>query len=255
MKNLMVFMLTSCLSIVVHGSTAVAPSEKSSFRILSNQEEDAFVKEVQRINKDFDPAEVIKLDAKTRSSYKNFIRVSQGLFSPTVEINGKIYSTGIVAYQPQRFEGDTCTSLPVEELKRRGLHPRSCAEGQIGHSVCDLTIVDTDLKVRAVHRFEIPGEVPGFPTNCQVPLGYGMGNRQTGSLLMTLRYGFTNRPLAGSIEAIGSNSFETTRLLRIREQDGKITVTEDNRCLGENNFVPDIPTARKLLRKCPIDMQ
>jgi hypothetical protein len=247
--------LLFCLAVLAGMSIAKANNQDSTLRIFSAEEKAVFYKRMEKINKDFDPAEVIKNDAKTRSSYKNFIRVSQGLYSPTVEINGKIYSTGIVAYQPQRFEGDTCTFLPAEELKRRGLHPRSCAEGQIGHSVCDLTIVDTDLKVRAVHRFEIPGEVPGFPTNCQVPLGYGVGNKQTGSLLMTLRYGFTNRPLAGSIAAIGNNWFETTRLLRIREQDGQITVTEDNRCLGENNLVPDIPTARKLLRKCPIDLQ
>jgi hypothetical protein len=253
-KNYPRFLL-ACLALLTGTSIANTTNVSSTLRVLSYEEIDIFYKQMHKIKKDFSPRRIMEADAKTRSSYKNFIRVSQGIFSPTVEINGKIFSTGIVAYQPQRFEGDTCTFLPDEELKRRGLHPRSCAEGQIGHSVCDLTIVDTDLKVRAIHRFEIPGELPGFPANCQDSIGFGVGSRQTGSLLMTLRYHFTNRPLAGSIEAIGSNWFETTRLLRIREQGGQITVTEDNRCLGENNFVPDIPTARKLMRKCPQEMQ
>ncbi len=248
------FLLT-CLALLAATSIANTTNVSSMPRVLSYEEIDIFYKQMHKIKKDFSPRRIMEADGKTRSADKKYVRVSQGAYSPTVEINGKIYSTGIVAYVPQRFEGDSCTFLPAEELKRRGLHQRTCAEGQIRHSVCDLTIVDMDLKVRAVHRFEIPGEVPGFPTNCQVPLGYGVGNKQTGSLLMTLRYGFTNRPLAGSIAAIGNNWFETTRLLRIREQDGQITVTEDNRCLGENNLVPDIPTARKLLRKCPIDLQ
>lgn len=59
----------------------------------------------------------------------------------------------------------------------------------------------------------------------------------------------------GRIVRISPDKVETTRQLRITEQNGQIVVTEDNRCLGDNNLVPDIPTSRKRLSKCPQDLQ
>ena len=133
-----------------------------------------------------------------------------------------------------------------------------CTDGRIRNAVCDLTIVDTDLQIRAIHRFDIPS-TPDNPAFCQGSIGYGAGNRQTGSLLMTLMYYYTADRTTRTTACTGSepscHSRRSTRLLRIREDKGRIVVQEDNRCLGENNGVPDIPTARKLLKQCPLDMQ
>ena len=53
----------------------------------------------------------------------------------------------------------------------------------------------------------------------------------------------------GRIVRISPDKVETTRQIRITEQNGQIVVTEDNRCLGGSNLVPVIPTARKRLSK------
>lgn len=226
-------------------------------RVLSYEDEENAIREIFKNNKKFSPREVMIADTKKRSADADRVGVGQGAAAPSFMLGERYFSTGVVTYVPQRFPGDTCEILTDEKMVQRGFprYPRRCAEGQIRYEVCDLMVVDAESKVRAIHHFNIPDGAPGYPSHCMGSIGYGVGSRQTGSLLMTLQYHHIHTPPASKTGDFGKGWMQTTRLLRIQEHNGELVVTEDNRCLGENNRVPDIPSARKLLKQCPLDMQ
>lgn len=241
------------LSVATAGCSASETGE-TGIRLYNRAESTAFW-DAHPDKPGFSTRETVKQDAVAHSAIKADVYVGEGISGQLMELDGKAYFASTATYMPQSHPGETCSYLSEAESKRRG-NFFLCAEGQIQHNACFLYFQDPlQYKILAIHRFEIADPKPGYPAFCMNTEGFGMGNKETGSVLVTVQYHDTHSKPAASPKDIGKGWMRTTRLLRIHEQDGKLSVEEDNRCLGQDNHYPDIPTARKALRQCPAALQ
>ena len=55
---------------------------------------------------------------------------------------------------------------------------------------------------------------------------------------------------AKKMSGIGSGWLRMTVLLRVKENDGKVEIVQDDSCLGNPNRIETIPDARRSLKKC-----
>lgn len=228
---------------------------QTSIRLFNNAESEAFWDALDKPGRPWPTQETVKQDAEAHAARKDDVMVSGGISGQLMDINGKTYFASTATYMPQSHPGETCSHLSEAERKRRG-NFFLCAEGQIHYNACFLYFqAPLQLKILAIHRFEIADPKPGYPAFCMDVMGIGMGNKETGSVLVTVQYHDTNSMPVASPKDIGKGWMRTTRLLRIHEQDGKLSVEEDDRCLGQDNHYWDIPTARKALRQCPAALQ
>lgn len=253
MKTLLA-MLFAGLSIATVGCSA-SETGGTYIRLFSDAEEAAFWKALDKPGRPWPVRATVQQDAEAHAVIKDDVDVSEGISGRLMDINGKTYFASTAMYMPQSHPGETCSDLSEAEAKRPGNFYR-CAEGQIIYHACFLYFQDPlQLKILAIHRFEIADPKPGYPAFCMGVMGFGMGNKETGSVLVTVQYHDTNSMPVSSPKDIGKGWMRTTRLLRIHEQDGKLSVEEDDRCLGQDNHYWDIPTARKALRQCPAALQ
>ena len=56
--------------------------------------------------------------------------------------------------------------------------------------------------------------------------------------------------IASKISEVGSGWTRMTSLFRLKEDNGRILVEQDDLCLGNPNQIETIPEARKLLKQC-----
>ena len=67
---------------------------------------------------------------------------------------------------------------------------------------------------------------------------------------VTFQYFPTDRKVASKISEVGSGWIRMTSLFRLKEENGRILVEQDDACLGNSNRIETIPEARKLLKQC-----
>lgn len=116
-----------------------------------------------------------------------------------------------------------------------------------GGGVCALFIYDEHLKQAAKHDVKL-NEANGH-TWCNGALALARVKGQD-ALLFSISYYLTDKPLAKKANDIGDAWRYMTVLLKLREQDGKVVIEQDDSCLGNPNGFKDLASARKALSAC-----
>jgi len=116
-----------------------------------------------------------------------------------------------------------------------------------GGGVCSLFISDASLFHFAQYDIKLPEA--GGRTWCNGTDGLGRVKGQD-ALLVPVSYYLTDKKLAKKIKDIGDGWRHITVLLRLKQQNGRVVIEQDDSCLGNPNHFPDIPSARKALQKC-----
>ena len=76
-------------------------------------------------------------------------------------------------------------------------------------------------------------------------------NASDNLLLTTLQYFPIDRRHAGTVAEVGQGWSRMTVLLRLtRNEDGQVSIEQDDVCLGNPNRVETIAEARRKLKKC-----
>ena len=98
-----------------------------------------------------------------------------------------------------------------------------------------------------LHRIRIDER---FPVWCNAVPAVGVHDKKRNELLVTFQYFPTDRKVASKISEVGSGWIRMTSLFRLKEENGRILVEQDDACLGNSNRIETIPEARKLLKQC-----
>lgn len=123
------------------------------------------------------------------------------------------------------------------------------SDGKIlpGGGVCALFVYDEHLKQAAKYSVKF-NEADG-KTWCNGANAIARVKGQD-ALLFSVSYYLTDKPLAKKMKDIGTGWRYMTVLLRLKEQDGKVIIEQDDSCLGNPNAYEDIPSARQALAAC-----
>lgn len=116
-----------------------------------------------------------------------------------------------------------------------------------GGGICAVFVYDDKLKQVAKHDVKL-NEANGR-TWCN---GVNALARVKGrdALLFSISYYLTDKPLAQRAQDIGDGWRYMTVLLKLREQDGRVLIEQDDDCLGNPNQYKDMGSARKALAAC-----
>ena len=149
--------------------------------------------------------------------------------------------------QPMRFmakdhPGETC-----KPTDGKGPLNYRCEEGQTYKHSCHLMFFNTRYELVGVHR--IRTNEP-FPVWCNAVLAAGVYDKKQNELLATFQYFPTDRKAASKISDVGSSWIRMTSLFRLKEENGRISVEQDDTCLNNPNRIETIPDARKALKRC-----
>ncbi|RKQ60317.1 hypothetical protein C8E02_1661 [Vogesella indigofera] len=152
--------------------------------------------------------------------------------------NGKDYYLRAFNYTvaAQRLEYEKST---VEKRKHRTLP---------GGGACVLYVNDKDLNKVAALKISLPEN--NYGTWCNGVDGIGSAGKGRDGVLIPISYYLTDNTPAKRPEEIGQGWRYMTVLIRFAEVDGKLSLTQDDRCLGNPNKYKEIPSARKALSRC-----
>ena len=113
--------------------------------------------------------------------------------------------------------------------------------------ICALFIYDEHLKQVAKHDIKL-NEANGH-TWCNGVRALARVKGQD-ALLFSISYYLTDKPLAKKATDIGDGWRYMTVLLKLHEQDGKVTIEQDDACFGNPNKLKELTLARKALATC-----
>lgn len=173
-------------------------------------------------------------------SYPNF---SGSNFAWT--FSGTTYFSNVSAFVPEVHPLEDCKSDP-DELAAGN----RCDWRRKGYKVCHLFMFNAQhLKLETVSRLNIARnkrELKGLPM-CLSVQAMAAAKTVPDAMLVTLGY-------IDSAEPANKNSdpteFSTTLLLRFKDDNGKLKIEQDDRCLGNPNNHKTIAAARKALSAC-----
>lgn len=149
--------------------------------------------------------------------------------------NGEVFYVSAVQYQNREQLAVTRRYKEVHPVK--------------GGGVCTFYVTDANLHVVAHLDLKFP-EHQGN-TWCNGVYGVGKVKGQDALLVPVSYYLTDDVVLANSVEKIGSDWRWMTVMLRLKQQNGQVMITQDDRCLGNPNPYRDIPTARKAMKQRP----
>lgn len=135
-----------------------------------------------------------------------------------------------------------------QNVARDAALARNSYSGPIaGGGICALFVYDKNLKQAAKHDVKL-NEANGH-TWCNGARALARVKGQD-ALLFSISYYLTDKPLAKNANDIGDGWRYMTVLLKLREQDGKVVIEQDDSCLGNPNGFKDLASARKALSAC-----
>lgn len=117
-----------------------------------------------------------------------------------------------------------------------------------GGGTCILYASDKDLNKVASLKISLPEN--NYGTWCNGVNGIGSAGKGRDGVLIPLSYYLTDSTPAKSRAEIGQGWRFMTVLIRFSEVNGKLTLSQDDRCLGNPNKYKDILGARKALSRC-----
>jgi hypothetical protein len=123
----------------------------------------------------------------------------------------------------------------------------ACVEGQRHTQDCHLFFFDKNFTEAGYHALSIKEPYQYF---CNAVPAIGVGKKANNELLVTVQYFPIERKLASKVSEIGSGWRRMTILVRVRSENGKLVIEQDDSCLGNPNGYQDIPSARKALARC-----
>lgn len=138
--------------------------------------------------------------------------------------------------------GEVCTPAPS-----KGRLTYLCEEGQTYKLSCHLMFFNEQFNLIGLHR--IRTDEP-FPVWCNAVPAMGVYDKKKNELLVTFQYFPTDRKAASKISEVGSGWIRMTSLFRLKEENGRILVEQDDHCLKNPNRIEAIPDARKALKRC-----
>ena len=147
--------------------------------------------------------------------------------------------------QPLKFmgqsrPGEVCTSAGKAMEYR-------CKEGQRQTQTCYLSLFDANFHEVGLQSIHIDEPAPVF---CNAVPGIGVFNAERDELLVTVQYFFIDGTHATKVSDLGTGWKRMTVLLRLKTEDGRVRLEQDDRCLGNPNGVETIPDARRQLKRC-----
>lgn len=117
-----------------------------------------------------------------------------------------------------------------------------------GGGACVLYVSDKDLNKVTSLRIDLPENNHG--TWCNGVNGIGSAGKERDGVLIPLSYYLTDNTPAKQAKDIGEGWRYMTVFIRFSEVNGKLKLSQDDRCLGNPNKYKDIPSARKALTRC-----
>lgn len=183
--------------------------------------------------------EKIKADLLTRGEIAPTSLITWGANGHAHAVfNGKDYYLRAFDYQ----------TAAQTKINREDVQLRIDRPAIPGGGVCVLYVNDKDLNTVASLKVSLPEN--NFGTWCNGVQGIGSAGKSRDGVLIALTYYLTGTPPAKSRAEIGQGWRYMTVLVRFAETDGKLTLTQDDSCLGNPNPYKDIPSARKALARC-----
>lgn len=155
--------------------------------------------------------------------------------------NGQTYYATGVQYQ---------SKAQTDETHRSTLAHEKNSETLPGGGICELFLYDDHLKLQARHKVNLPEGGGRTWCNGSDALGRVKG---MDALLYAITYYMVDAPLAKRADAIGDEWRYITVLFRLKKDaNGKISIVQDDSCLGNPNRYKTISEARKAIiqRKC-----
>jgi len=122
-----------------------------------------------------------------------------------------------------------------------------CKEGQRLVHGCHLLFFDAQGKLVGFHTVNIQEKHPYF---CNAIPAIGVADKSKNELLVTMQYFFIDGRGAKKISDVGSGWTRMTSLFRIKANDGKIEIEQDDSCLGNPNQLDTLGKARKQVQRC-----
>lgn len=148
--------------------------------------------------------------------------------------------------QPTMF---MAKSSPDEVCHRTGnVLAYQCKEGQRLVEGCHLLFFNAKGEWVGWHSMAI-NELQ-YPHYCNAFPAMGVADKSNNELLITMQYFLADGGVAEKVSNIGSNWIRMTSLIRVKANNGKIEVEQDDTCFGNPNKVNTIVQARKLLQRC-----
>lgn len=130
---------------------------------------------------------------------------------------------------------------------KKSVVSKTTSQALPGGGICSLFIYDENLKQAAKHDVKLSEANGRTWCNGAVALARVKGQD---ALLFSISHYLTDKPVAKRAQDIGDGWRYMTVLLKLRNQDGKVTIEQDDACLGNPNQFKDIASARKALAKC-----
>lgn len=122
-----------------------------------------------------------------------------------------------------------------------------CKEGQRFVKGCHLLFFDNQGRSAGLHTMNILENLPHY---CNSMSAMGVGNSAKNELLVTMQYFLADGGGARRASELGSGWFRMTTLIRVKANNGKIEVEQDDSCLGNPNRIDTIAKARRQLQRC-----
>jgi hypothetical protein len=125
-----------------------------------------------------------------------------------------------------------------------------CKEGQRFVKGCHLLFFDAQGKWVGWYTLETHEKSPNY---CNAIPALGIANKSKNELLITIQYFFVDGSGAIKTSELGSDWSRMTKLFRVKANNGKIEVSEDDSCLRNPNKLDTIAKARKQLQNCAVN--
>ena len=186
----------------------------------------------------FDRAIATSISSRDASPTNITQAQSQGILG----INGAKFYMAPATFMAKSKPNEVCTR---KDFKGRPTY--QCEEGQRLTYGCHVFFYDADFKEVGFYTLKINEP---FKLFCNAVVGFGVADKDKNELLMTAQYFPIDAQPARTPGELGDSWRRMTVLLRLQVVDGKITVEQDDRCLGNPNQTDTVPDARRIVRRC-----
>lgn len=196
--------------------------------------------------------EVSRLETATLATATGLSATSVGkkaaTYEPDLSLGFKLHIDGTKYYvKPALFmardhSDEACTPASFTKAPTY-----QCEEGQRYKVSCHLMFFNAQFENVGVYRIRPNEEYESF---CNAVPAIGVADKARDELFVTFQYFPIDRKAASKVSEIGDGWKRMTSLFRLTVADGKITVAEDQACLGNPNEIETIPDARVALKRC-----
>jgi hypothetical protein len=165
-----------------------------------------------------------------------------------LDLGFKLRLDGTLFYlQPAMFMRKSRPDEVCNPNYRDGAPSYACLEGQRHTKGCHLFFFNQDFAEVGYHEIEMK---ESYPYYCNTVAAISVANKANNEMFVTVQYFPIDRKLAGKASELGAGWKRITLLVRIKQDNGKIVIEQDDSCLGNPNNLEDIASARKALLAC-----